>query len=118
MLMTPSIFDRGRGPEIAGTRITVYDILDYLQDGCHHTFIAATLRLSTDEVLAAVRYIEDHKEEVMRDYQRILDRDAAGNPPEIEAMLEASHAKLQEMLRSRQQQRAKEGSGAGASGGR
>jgi len=23
------IIDRGRGPEIAGTRITVYDILDY-----------------------------------------------------------------------------------------
>ncbi len=25
----PSIIDRGRGPEIEGTRITVYDIMDY-----------------------------------------------------------------------------------------
>jgi hypothetical protein len=27
LLMTAIIIDRGRGPEIAGTRITVYDVL-------------------------------------------------------------------------------------------
>ena len=39
--MQARIIDRGRGPEIAGTRITVYDILDYWQDGWHSTAIAA-----------------------------------------------------------------------------
>ena len=30
-----TIIDRGRGPEIAGTRITVYDVMDYLKHGWH-----------------------------------------------------------------------------------
>jgi len=28
--MSAKIIDRGRGPEIEGTRITVYDVMDYL----------------------------------------------------------------------------------------
>jgi uncharacterized protein (DUF433 family) len=87
-----AIIDRGRGPEIAGTRITVYDILDYHKQGWHHTRIAATLRLSSAQVLAAVRYIEEHKEEVLANYQKILDRCARGNPPEVQAKLDAIHA--------------------------
>ena len=31
--MTATIIDRGRGPEIAGTRITVYDIWEYARLG-------------------------------------------------------------------------------------
>ena len=27
------IINRSRGPEIEGTRITVYDVMDYLQEG-------------------------------------------------------------------------------------
>ncbi len=89
----PVIIDRGRGPEIAGTRITVYDILDYSRDGWHHTAIAAALNLSSDEVLTALRYIEDHEEEVLKHYQAILDRCARGNPPEVQARIDALHAK-------------------------
>jgi uncharacterized protein (DUF433 family) len=40
-----TIINRGRGPEIAGTRITVYDILDYTTMGWHHTAIAGWLRI-------------------------------------------------------------------------
>jgi uncharacterized protein (DUF433 family) len=68
------IIDRGRGPEIDGTRITVYDILDYSEQGWHHTAIAAALHLSSDEVLTALRYIEEHREEVMANYRAILER--------------------------------------------
>ena len=60
------IIDRGRGPEIAGTRITVYDIVDYLEERWHPTAIAAFFRISSREVDAALRYIEEHKEEVRR----------------------------------------------------
>ena len=45
--MSTLIVNRGRGPEIAGTRITVYDILDYTRVGHHHTYIAAILGLSS-----------------------------------------------------------------------
>ena len=89
------IIDRGRGPEIEGTRITVYDILDYYKQGWHHTAIAAWLRLSSAEVLAAIEYIERHKEEVLANYQKILDRCARGNPPEVQAKLDAIHAECQ-----------------------
>jgi uncharacterized protein (DUF433 family) len=50
----PRIIDRGRGPEIAGTRITVYDIMDYYKEGHHHSVIAAILDLSSAEVLCAI----------------------------------------------------------------
>jgi uncharacterized protein (DUF433 family) len=89
----PEIINRGRGPEIEGTRITVYDILDYTEDGWHHTAIAAWLRLSSAQVLAAIRYIEEHKDEVMANYRKILERCARGNPPEIQAKLDAIHEK-------------------------
>ena len=35
------IINRGRGPEISGTRITVYDVLDYRKLGWHRDRIAA-----------------------------------------------------------------------------
>jgi uncharacterized protein (DUF433 family) len=95
------IINRGRGPEIAGTRITVYDILDYHLDGWHHTAIAGTLRLSSDQVLAAIRYYEEHREEVTAAYQRILERCARGNPPEVQAKLDAIGAKYQELWAER-----------------
>jgi uncharacterized protein (DUF433 family) len=96
--MHVAIIDRGRGPEIAGTRITVYDIWDYLKEGCHHTAIAMTLRISSAQVLAAVQYIEEHKDEVLAEYQKMLDREARGNPPEVQAKLQSAHAKLQALL--------------------
>ena len=36
--------------------------------------IATFFRLSTRQVDAAVRYIEDHQDEVMEEYRRILER--------------------------------------------
>src|SRR5690242_6877425 len=92
--MNPTIIDRGRGPEIAGTRITVYDVLDYVEDGWQRTAIATVLRISTHEVNAAIAYIEAHKEEVLTEYQKILARAAQGNPPEIQARLDGAYARM------------------------
>jgi uncharacterized protein (DUF433 family) len=94
VLMTAAIIDRGRGPEIEGTRITVFDIMDYVEDSWHPARIATFLSLSTGQVLAAIQYIEDHKEELMPQYLDMLERCAQGNPPEIEARRVESHAKL------------------------
>jgi uncharacterized protein (DUF433 family) len=88
------IIDRGRGPEIKGTRITVYDILDYLLAGWHHTRIAAWLRVSSGQVQAAMEYIQEHKLEVITDYRKILERCERGNPPELQARLDANHEKF------------------------
>jgi uncharacterized protein (DUF433 family) len=107
----PRIIDRGRGPEIAGTRITVYDIMDYYRHGDHHTYIASMLGLSSAEVLCAVKYIEEHREEVQADYEQILARHAKGNPPEVQAKLEECHrrmlAKMEELRRKKESGRAR-----------
>jgi uncharacterized protein (DUF433 family) len=95
--METMIINRGRGPEIAGTRITVYDVMDYLKEGWHHTAIAATLRISSAQVLAVIQYVKDHRDEVEANYQKILDRCAKGNPPEIQARLDEIHAKYQNL---------------------
>ena len=70
-----SIIDRGRGPEIAGTRITVYDIWDYARQNWHRDAIALTLPLPSAQVFAALEYIEQHKDEVLSEYDRMVERD-------------------------------------------
>lgn len=117
IIMDSIIINRGRGPEIRGTRITVYDVLDYLEIGWHHTRIAAFFRISSQEVLAALQYIDEHKSEVMAEYQQILARDAQGNPPELQARLDADHEKFLEMMRQRKQRIGPAVTHAGNSGG-
>jgi uncharacterized protein (DUF433 family) len=59
-MIEPKIVDRGRGPEIEGTRITVYDVLDYHLDCWHRDMIADTVSLSSRQVEVAIRYIGEH----------------------------------------------------------
>jgi uncharacterized protein (DUF433 family) len=92
------IHDRGRGPEIKGTRITVYSILDYLLAAWHPDRIAAWFRLSSEQVRAAIDYINDHKAAVMAQYAKILERCERGNPPEVQAILDANHEKFLQMV--------------------
>ncbi len=108
------IIDRGRGPELARTRITVYDLLPYLRAGRSPTYIASWLGLSTAEVEALIRYIEDHEQEVQAVNARIEERIARGNPPEVEARL----TRAREQLRALQQQlhHSQEANGAGNPG--
>jgi uncharacterized protein (DUF433 family) len=94
------IYDRGRGPELKRIRITVYDLIPYLEAGWSHDDITVVLPITRDEVMALVRYIEEHKDEVMAHHRKIEERIARGNPPEIEERMRSSpyHAKLQARL--------------------
>ena len=112
--MSSMIIDRGRGPEIAGTRITVFDILDYAIKDWHHTAIAAQLQLSTEQVETALGYIEAHKEDIMAEYREMLARDARGNGPELQERLDALHRRFLQHAREVQ---AKNGQGGGDGGG-
>jgi hypothetical protein len=60
------------------------------------------LRISSEQVQAALQYIDEHKQEVMSSYQKILDRCARGNPPGLQAKLDATHAKYQALWAKRQ----------------
>jgi uncharacterized protein (DUF433 family) len=100
-MIAPKIIDRGRGPEIAGTRITVYDILDYAKHNWHRDRIAVWLRLSSAQVAAALEYIELHKDEVLAEYEKILERSRRGNPAELQAKLDKIHEEFQAMVAER-----------------
>jgi uncharacterized protein (DUF433 family) len=97
--MGAKIIDRGRGPEIEGTRITVYDVMDYLQEGWRYDQIAGLFRLPSDDIQAAIQYIETHHAEVMADYKQILARHSQVQyAPEVQAKLAHSRQKLQAKL--------------------
>ena len=72
--MSAKIINRGRGPEIEGTRITVYDVLDYARHGWHRDRIAALFRLSSRDIQAALDYIDQHQDEVTANYQSMRAR--------------------------------------------
>jgi uncharacterized protein (DUF433 family) len=100
--MQIGIHDRGRGPEIIGTRITVYDILDYDRMGWDADKIANWLQLTVEQVRMAQQYIKEHESEVQAEYAEMLAFAARGNPPEIQARLQANRAKLLARLNDRQ----------------
>lgn len=114
MISRPTIIDRGRGPEIAGTRITVFHVLEYQLAGAHRDAIAASFGLSSDQVDAAVEYIRQNQEEVTQQYARIRERIELGNTPEIEARFRESQAKLAAL----RQRLGHNGSGSDANAGR
>ena len=94
----PSIVDRGDGPKIRGTRITVYAVFEYVRGGRSRDWIAATLNLSSKQVQAAMDFIRDHETRVTADYDRISARISRGNPPEIESQLQANREKVKSRL--------------------
>ncbi|HZW33684.1 MAG TPA: DUF433 domain-containing protein [Isosphaeraceae bacterium] len=116
-MLEAKIIKTGRGPEIVGTRITVYDVLEYHKSGWHRDMIADTLELSSQQVEAAIRYIEEHRDEVMADYARNMERIHRGNPPELQAKLDAGHERFLAMVRERREAKNREAQDAGDSRG-
>jgi uncharacterized protein (DUF433 family) len=72
--MKPAIHDRGRGPEILGSRITVYDVLAETRAGRSLDQLAKEWRLSIEQIENAMKYIEVHREEVERELEKIQQR--------------------------------------------
>lgn len=69
----PYVVQHNRGPSVAGTRITLYAILDELHHGSPE--YVQNLYCLSDEVWAGVmRYIEEHREELERRLEQILQR--------------------------------------------
>lgn len=93
---SPLIYDRGRGPELAGTRITVYNLLPYFLDPtATEEYVCRLYQLTAEQVAAARAYIFHHLETVLADHLQIEERLAAGNPPEVIEQAKQSHTILQ-----------------------
>ena len=78
-----------KGGRIEGTRTTVYHVLDYSKKNWTPEQIVQRLPITVEQVHAALQYIEENREHVMAQYQKMLDRCARGNPPELMAKLKA-----------------------------
>ena len=61
-----------RGLTIVGTRITLYDVMDYLVAGWPRQLIRDRLNLTEEQIEAALAYIEAHRAAVEAEYQQIL----------------------------------------------
>ena len=105
-----------RGLTIAGTRITIYDIMDYVTAQYPPKFIRGLFDLTEAQINAALAYIEANRADVEAEYQMVLkeaeelrlyyeekNRDLiariAAQPPKpgeeaIRAKLQAAKAKL------------------------
>ena len=67
-----SIIRTDPGLTISGTRLTLYDIMDYVTEQYPPKFIRAMLGLTDEQVDAALSYIETHRQEVETEYQIVL----------------------------------------------
>ena len=61
-----------RGLSIAGTRITLYSILDYVRVGWPPKLIRDRLNLTDEQIADALDYIAAHHNEVETEYQQVL----------------------------------------------
>jgi uncharacterized protein (DUF433 family) len=63
-----------RGLSIAGTRITLYDVMDYITAGWPTRLIQHWLDLTDTQIADVMDYIERHRAEVEAEYQLVLQR--------------------------------------------
>ena len=67
-----AIVRTSRGLSIAGTRITLYDVMDYVQAGQPAEEIQKWLKLSDQQIAEAMAYIEQHRTEVEAEYHQVV----------------------------------------------
>src|SRR6266436_9984751 len=102
--------------KIAGTRISVYEVYYYLVNDWQPREIAPILQLSMEQIQSAIQYIDEHRAAVVAVHNEIEERNARGNPPEVEAKLVKTREKMQAWLKERHQTKSQERNGAGDSG--
>lgn len=94
-MSTSMIHDRGRGPEIAGTRITVHHLLQsFLDPRVTEAEICRVYELTPEQISAARAYVLSNPETVLAEHLKIEEKMAAGNPPEVRRRAEQARATL------------------------
>jgi len=61
-----------RGLSVAGTRITLYQIMDYVKADRPPSVIRDHFRLTVKQTSDILKYIEIHREEVETEYKQVL----------------------------------------------
>lgn len=84
------IVETPRGPSLAGTRITVYSVMDLIKAGRSKRYIERMMLLTPEQVKAVFEYVEQHREAVEAAYARILQREAEARAESERIMRERS----------------------------
>jgi uncharacterized protein (DUF433 family) len=70
----PTVIRTSRGLSIAGRRLTLYSIMDYLQAGWPPNLIRDEFNLTDTQMTDVMTYIEAHRDEVEQEYRVVLER--------------------------------------------
>ncbi len=68
----PTVVRSSRGLSIAGTRLTLYHIMDYLKADWPTYLIQQWLDLTDKQITDVMDYINTHQDEVEAEYQQVL----------------------------------------------
>ena len=68
----PAIIRTERGLTIAGTRVTLYQLMDYVHADYPRPLIRHQFYITDQQFDAAMAYIDAHYEEVEQEYQTVL----------------------------------------------
>jgi uncharacterized protein (DUF433 family) len=111
------IIDRGRGPQLSTCRITVQDLVPYLQQQYTHEQILQIMPILTvEEIQAVERYIQDNYDAIMEQDRRIRARVAARQQPsDVEQAERKERLERLEAARQRIRQQQQERNGDPAS---
>lgn len=94
-MLNSLIHDRGRGPEIVGTRVTVFNLLpEFLDPAMTELRIASLYSLTPEQVAAARAYIFQHADTVFAQHLQIEQKLEQGNPPEVIEQAKRSQTSL------------------------
>jgi uncharacterized protein (DUF433 family) len=111
-MATELIHDRGRGPEIVGTRVTVYNLMPQLLDASvTEDQICRLYDLTPEQVAAARAYVLSNPETVLAEHLKIEARLAEGNSPAVidqARQTRATFLRFKEWLARRQEAEAQE----------
>ncbi len=93
------IVDRGRGPQLSTSRITVQDLVPYLQRNCSWEEIRAIMPVLTKEEFdIVVRYVRDNFDAVMEQDRHIRERNSRRTiSPQILEIRNRGRAKVEAM---------------------
>src|SRR6266404_2878961 len=110
------LVDRGRGPQLSTSRITVLDLVHYFQRGASYDEVIRWIPTLTHEQIAVVeRYYREHQAEFDEKDRRAREhRDAQirlqkARFPELEGTREERLARLERLLAMRRQEQNGEG---------
>jgi uncharacterized protein (DUF433 family) len=68
----PTVIRTGRGLTVAGTRITLYAIMDFIKEDYPPKLIRHKFNLTEQQMADVLAYIEEHRDEVEAEYRQVI----------------------------------------------